>query len=96
MIHFTRWSKAEPHYGGGFSRSPEVEQQATEVEKAGGVFEAEMLLTGEVSLTCERDRDGEIEVLAIEVVPNGPEVPAAVDRLVATAYANREKAGAAE
>jgi hypothetical protein len=37
-----------------------------------------MLTTGEISLTIADD-DGDVD---IEVVPNGPEVPAAVDRLI--------------
>ena len=50
-------------------------------------FECEVLTTGEVSLTvCDPDADdGEGADIAIEVVPNGPEVPGAIDRLVLAA-----------
>lgn len=63
-------------------RPAEVEATAHRLIDAGVRFEAEVLTTGEVSLTAE-DRDG--EQLAIEVVPNGPGVSEAVDRLVAAA-----------
>lgn len=69
-------------------RPPEVEEVARVLLKAGIVFEAEVLTTGHVSLTAEtRDEDDpdEDEVLAHEIVPNGPEVLDAVDRLVAAA-----------
>lgn len=49
-------------------------------------FECELLRTGEVSLTAELDdEDGETRVLAMEILPNGPGVRAAVERLVAEA-----------
>lgn len=59
-------------------RPPDVERVALSMIELGCVFEIEMLASGEISMTCELDD----EVLAIEVVPNGPDVPAAVDRMV--------------
>lgn len=59
-------------------RPVEVETVARSFIAAGGCFEAEMLGDGQVSLTAEL---GETCV-AIEIVPNGPEVPNAVDRIV--------------
>jgi len=64
-------------------RAPEIIKKARFLVSRFCSFEAEVLVTGECSFTCETT-DG--EVLAIEVVPNGPEVLAAVDRLVNAAY----------
>lgn len=66
-------------------RSPEVEAKARVVIDAGLRFECEVLSDRRtVSLTVA-DPVAEKDV-AIEVVPNGPEVPEAVDRLVESAY----------
>lgn len=51
---------------------------------AGLVFECEMLATGIISLTVG-DKRQELDV-AIELTPNGPEVLAALARLVESAY----------
>lgn len=67
-------------------RSPEIEATAKLVVQAGGRFEVEVLLTGEVSFEIVRGDEEEPESLAIEIIPNGPDVLAAVDRLVANAY----------
>lgn len=63
-------------------RPEEVESIAQRLILFGCRFEIEMLRTGEISMTVER---GEDETLAIEVCPNGPDVPVCVDRLVITA-----------
>jgi len=64
-------------------RPPEIEGMARLFIASGGRFEVEELTTGEASLTAVKfGRD-----VAIEVVPNGPDVPAAVDRLVRTTQA---------
>jgi len=60
-------------------RPEHVELIAREFIKAGGRFEAEVLSTGEVSLTAHYDD----EDVAIEICANGPAVEPAVDRLVA-------------
>lgn len=67
------------------ARPPEQVRQGLNLWHAGCELAAEVLTTGEVSFTVERDDDGETQTLAHEVVENGPEVPAAVDRLLATA-----------
>lgn len=62
------------------NRSIEVEERAERLIMAGLRFEAEVLTTGEVSLTVF-DQDSEEDV-AIELTPNGDHVGAAVDKLV--------------
>lgn len=63
-------------------RDPEIEELARRFISAGGWYEAEHLATGHVSLTACLERPEGDNDIAIEVVPNGPEVPNAVDRLV--------------
>ncbi len=61
-------------------RSVEIEKIALEAYEKGVRYEAEVLRTGEVSLTAMFEGDA----VAHEVVPNGPGVLDAVDRLVKT------------
>jgi hypothetical protein len=69
-------------------RPAEVEAKARKVIEAGGRFEIEVLLTGEINMEVLRvDDSGEDECLAIEICPNGPDVPVVVDRLIETAFA---------
>lgn len=63
-------------------RPPEIEEMAYAFIKKGGRFECEELTSGDASLTAVFGLDGEEDDVAIEVVPNGPAVPDAVDRLV--------------
>ena len=58
--------------------SEELKSSVEEIIKRGYRFEAEVLRTGEVSLTVS---DGEQD-LAIELTSNGPEVLHAVNRLI--------------
>lgn len=60
------------------NRPKEIYDKAIDIIKAGYHFEAEVLTTGQVSLTIS-DNDGDHD---IEVVDNGPEVPLAVDRMI--------------
>jgi hypothetical protein len=65
---------------------PDVAKMATEILETGRYrFECEVLMTGEVSVTCA-DREEEIDI-SIEICRNGPEVPAAVAKMVRDAYA---------
>lgn len=66
--------------------SPELCRKAEELKAAGVALEAEVLLTADVSFTAEREVAGEVEVLAIEVVPNGPQIHGAVSRLLEAAH----------
>jgi hypothetical protein len=69
------------------NRPADVEDKARAVIAAGGRFEVEMLQTGEASFEVVREKDGETESVAAEFCANGPDVPAAVDKLVADAHA---------
>ena len=64
------------------ARPDEIESLAQAFIDRGGWFECEHLTTHEVSLTACFNVDDEPEDIAIRVVPNGPEVPGAVDELV--------------
>jgi hypothetical protein len=66
----------------------EIEELAREFIDGGGYFECEELVTGHVSFTAGHASEKERDV-AIEVVRNGPHVPAAVARLVRKAHAWR-------
>lgn len=64
----------------GIDRPDEVAAKAQRIIDAGHRFEAEVLTTGDVSLTIHNIADE--EDVAIKVVPNGPGVGEAVDELV--------------
>lgn len=49
------------------------------IKNMGAKLECEVLTTGEVSLTITDPEEGDFD---IELVPNGPEVVGAVDRLI--------------
>jgi hypothetical protein len=69
-------------------RPPEIEAIAKELHKSGVYFDIEILSTGLVSMTAEReDDDGETVLLACEITVNGPEILLAVDRMIRTAAA---------
>jgi len=57
----------------------EVEGIARRFIASGGRYECEILTTGDVSITKRRGEEGDV---AIAVCPNGPEVPANVDKVV--------------
>ena len=62
----------------------DIAEKADKILKHGWRFEAEILTTGQVSLTVF---DGEEdENVAIEIIKNGPLVTKAVDRLVEAAF----------
>ena len=63
--------------------SAKLARVARELIEGGHEFHAEILTTGEVSLTCFDPRE-EVDI-AIEVCANGPEVPKAVERLILSA-----------
>lgn len=77
-------------------RSAEIERLANVFITSGGRFECEELNTGVVSLTAFHPKggeDGDGDDIAIELVRNGPEVPAAVDKLVITTQRWLQRAG---
>lgn len=65
-------------------RPAEIEAQAQKIIAAGHRFEIEMLTTGEVSMEIVRDiTDPDIDdSIAMEICPNGPEVPTCVDKMI--------------
>lgn len=82
-IRFTQYlrpkGQQEPVY---IQRSQEVEAKAETLSTLGYRFECEVLRTGDVSLTIVHPHHAAEGDLAIELVPNGPSVPAAVDTLI--------------
>lgn len=67
-------------------RPDDIGKKAKQLIDSGCRLEIEMLQTGEISMTVERDgNDGEIDLLAQEVCSNGPPVPVAVDKLISEA-----------
>ena len=69
-------------------RPPDIEALAQQCLAAGVRFEVEELTTGEASLEAVlTERDGEIESLSLQVVPNGPPVIEATDCLIREAAA---------
>jgi hypothetical protein len=61
------------------NRPSDIAEKAAAIIARGLVFECEELADGTVSLTITDPDEGDVD---IELVPNGPGVPAAVDRLV--------------
>lgn len=68
----------------GIARPADIAEKAREIIDAGYRFECEIMIDGECSFTITDD-DGDH---AIEVCANGPEVPKAVDRLIANFQPN--------
>lgn len=60
--------------------SDDLRSQYENIRNAGARLECEVLTTSEVSLTITDPEEG--VDFAIQVVPNGPDVPKAVDRLI--------------
>lgn len=67
-------------------RPADIEEMARKVMAVGGRFEAEILRTGHVSFEVVKDNGGETETVAIKICDNGPNVLAAVDKLVTDAH----------
>ncbi len=63
----------------------DIEEKAQALIKLGCHFNIEMLSTGLVSMTCEKD-DEEDELIAIEICNNNPDVIKAVYKLVSDSY----------
>lgn len=82
MIPFTQYLRPDGRPSDeGIEMSAEIEALAQRFIAAGGRYEAEVLREGTVSLTAVHD-DAEEKDIAIELCPNGPEVDAAVEKLV--------------
>jgi hypothetical protein len=63
----------------------ELADRAFALIKNGFFFECEVLMDGTVSMTCEGPDSDENGPIAIELCPNGPEVPTAVRKLILAA-----------
>lgn len=71
-------------------RPAEIGLKAMEILARGWRFECEMLTNGDVSMTVtDDDEDADIEV-----VPNGPDVPIAVDRLIERFFESGKRSAA--
>lgn len=92
MIEFTQYLRPDGRERKvTIDRPAEIERLAYQiVHKLGGTFTVEELMTGEAAVACETPEDGDI---ALEVVPNGPQVPDAVDRMVRAAWKYLELLG---
>ena len=78
-IAFTQYLRPDGRKRSVTTERPEpIEALARRIVDAGYAFECEELMTGDVSLTITND-EGDAD---IELVANGPDVPAAVDRLI--------------
>jgi len=86
-IRFTQYmlpdGRKEPQW---IERDGEVLAKARAIEAAGFVFESEVLRTGVVSFEILHGKDSD-DSIAHELVENGPDVVAAIDKLIATAFA---------
>ena len=66
--------------------SKRTEELALILKASGGVFEVEVLRTGQVSLTISVKKDKDFIEWAHEIVPNDTQIPYAVDKLVECAW----------
>lgn len=64
-------------------RPASIAEMAYKIIGAGYRFECELLNNQEVSLTVSNEDEGDMDG---ELVPDGPEVPLAVDRLITRFY----------
>ena len=72
-------------------RPDDVGEKAKQLLDSGCRLEIEMLQTGEISMTVERDQDdGEIDLLAQKICNNGPAVLVAIDELINNASVSVE------
>jgi len=64
--------------------SKEVDKIAHDLIDAGCRFDIEILRTGQVSMTCEREPENEEDdgILSMEICENGPKIINAVTKLV--------------
>ncbi len=66
----------------------EVEDKAFQIISKGGHFSVEILMTGMISITCEKwsNIEQEEETLSIEICENGPGIDRAVENVINRAY----------
>lgn len=70
-------------------RPDDICELAEQLKKNQCRLEIEMLTTGVISITVDRNlANGEIQSLAHEICTNGPAVPIAIDKLINDAFKN--------
>jgi hypothetical protein len=83
MIPFTQYLRPDGRkVDEGIDMPAEIEALAQRFLRAGGRYEAEVLREGTVSFTAVYRVNEEPQDIAIELCPNGPDVPYAVEMLV--------------
>lgn len=94
-IPFKQWQPDGEPIGRSVDRGATVRAQAQPFLDCGGryacVFRADGMAELVAGFPVKGGEKGEMVVVAEEVVPNGPEVGPAVDRLVAASVANLDK-----
>lgn len=87
MIEFTQYMRPNGRQEiVRITRPEEIERKALHIQSLGCRLEVEEMMTGMVSLTVENPKNADDPTVAIELVMNGPGVPAAVDKLIEKAY----------
>ncbi len=94
-IPFIQWLPDGSSTGRMIDRSAEVYAQAARFIASGGryacVFRSDDMAELVAGFAVKGGEKGEMVAVAEEVVPNGPEIGPAVDRLVAASIANMDK-----
>lgn len=88
MIRFTQYLRPDGRkIPVDIDMPPPIEHLALQFIKAGGRYEVEELPAGIVSLTAVHQVCGQDDDIAIELCPNGPAIPLAVEKLVRASIA---------
>ena len=90
-VHFVQYLRPDGQPRDIWIRRPDpIPALATRLWDAGCELAIEQLQTLELSMTIEREHDGETQVLATQLCSNGPIVEPTVDTLINTAIAKLE------
>lgn len=94
-IPFIQWQPDGTSVGREIDRGATVAAQAAKFLKKGGRYAYVIRLGGEAELVAGFPLDdgapGEMAVVAEEIIQDGPEIGAAIDRLVANSVANMDR-----
>lgn len=95
LIPFLQWQPNQEKIGRLIDRGPAVYAQAHTFMKSNGYYAFVLRTDGMAELVAGFDVKGgelgEMVIIAEEVVPDGPEIGPAIDRLVAASVANMDK-----